>query len=288
MPGPLTRGMSQYSRQGGHFFEKRSGTRVHSNLHVSRASDVGAEEPPDQVGVVGCWWRHTTANRCGGDPAARTCQAHRPDIVGAAAMVTVYPAALSRSFKPKLVPVNLHVDQSGIYADNAPVVRREDITQAYLRPAFDKQVHRMTAYRSYGYYGFSITTPSLPLTIEMMTRSGPLNIDPGGEGPAGEILTALGIPVTTCPPGYRPQQTRRSWGLTAVIVVLFLAAFFGYYFFMVYKTIATERRHYAITLCMGPQVRAKARAASRSSALMRRHPPHGALAQVLAPSSRHR
>ena len=31
-----------------------------------------------------------------------------------------------------------------------------------------------------------------------------------------------------------------------------------------------------------------ARAASRSSALMRRHPPHGALAQVLAPSSRHR
>ena len=156
--------------------------------------------------------------------------------VGAAAMVTVYPAALSRSFKPKLVPVNLYVDQSGIYADNAPLVKREDITQAYIRPAFDKQLYRMTAYRSYGYYGFSITTPSLPLTIEMMTRSGPLNIDPGGEGPAGEILTALGIPVTTCPPGYRPQPSRRSWGLTAVIVALFLAAFFGYYFFMVYKT----------------------------------------------------
>jgi len=159
--------------------------------------------------------------------------------VGAGAMLVLYPAALSRSFKPKLVPVNLHVDQSGIYADNAPLVRREDITQAYIRPAFDKQVYRMGGQSSsmpLGVYRFAVTTPSLPLTIEMMTRSGPLNIDPGGEAPAGEILTALGIPVTTCPPGYRPQPSRRSWVPTAVIVALFLAAFFGYYFFMVYKT----------------------------------------------------
>lgn len=156
--------------------------------------------------------------------------------IGGGAMLTLYPAALSRSAKPKLVPVNLVVDQSGIYADDAPLARREDITQAYIRPAFDKQVYRMGGHSSFGYYRFSVTTPALPLTIEMMTRSGPLNIDPGGEGPAGEILTALGIPVTECPPGYRPRPSRRSWVSTALVVALFLAVFFGYYFFMVYKT----------------------------------------------------
>jgi hypothetical protein len=76
----------------------------------------------------------------------------------------------------------------------------------------------------------------MPLTVEMMTTSGPLHIDPGGEGPAGQILTALGFPVMTCPPDYRPPTSRKSWVLSAVIVVLFLAAFIGYYLYMVHKT----------------------------------------------------
>ncbi|OBF80005.1 hypothetical protein A5791_09625 [Mycobacterium sp. 852002-51163_SCH5372311] len=157
---------------------------------------------------------------------------------GAGAMLALYPAALSRSFKPKLVPVNLYVDQTGIYVDNAPLARREDITQAYIRPAFDKKTHRYSGGygSSMGPYRFNITTPAYPLTLEMLTRSGQLNIDPGGEGPAGEILTALGIPVTTCAPDYRPQPSRSSWVATAVIIGLFLAAFVGYYFFMVHKT----------------------------------------------------
>jgi hypothetical protein len=156
---------------------------------------------------------------------------------GGGAMLVFYPAALSRSFKPKLIPLNLYVDQTGIYADNAPLARREDITQAYIRPAFDKQVHRYSGYRSStGPYSFSITTPQYPLTLEMKTRTGQLNIDPGGEGPAGEILTALGIPVTTCAPNYRPEASRRSWVLSAIIIVLFLAVFIGYYLFMVHKT----------------------------------------------------
>src|SRR6185312_13676789 len=158
--------------------------------------------------------------------------------VGGGVMLSVYPAALSRSFKPKLVPVNLYVDQTGIYDDNAPLARREDITQAYIRPAFDKKTHRYSGGygSSTGPYSFKITTPAYPLTLEMMTKSGQLNIDPGGEGPAGEILTALGIPVTTCAPDYRPQPSRRSWLATAVIIVLFVAAFLGYYFSMAYKT----------------------------------------------------
>jgi hypothetical protein len=157
--------------------------------------------------------------------------------VGGGVMLAVYPAALSRSFKPKRVPVNLYVDQTGIYVDNAPLARREDITQAYIRPAVDKKTHRYSGGygSSMGPYRFSITTPAYPLTLEMMTRSGQLNIDPGGEGPAGEILTALGIPVTMCAPDYRPQPSRGSWVATAVIVVVFLAAFFGYYFVMAHK-----------------------------------------------------
>jgi hypothetical protein len=157
---------------------------------------------------------------------------------GGGAMVSAYSAALSRSFKPKRVPIYLYVDQTGIYVDNAPLARREDITQAYIRPAVDKKVHRYSGGygTSRGPYSFNITTPAYPLTLEMKTRSGQLNIDPGGEGPAGEILTALGIPVTTCAPEYRPQPSRRSWVATAVILGFFLAAFVGYYFVMASKT----------------------------------------------------
>jgi hypothetical protein len=150
-----------------------------------------------------------------------------------------YISMLQGAFKPKQVPVNLYVDQTGIYADNAPLARREDITTAYIRPAFDARMQRISGGygTSAGPYAFRLTLPGAPLTVEVATRSGPgLAIDPGGEGPAGQILTALGIPVTTCPPGYRPPAKRSSWVISAVIVVLFLAVFFGYYLFMVYKT----------------------------------------------------
>jgi hypothetical protein len=160
-------------------------------------------------------------------------------IVVPLAMLGVYPPMLSRALTPKRVPVNLTVDQSGVYADDAPLVRREDITQAYIRPALDQQVHRHVGYRSWapmGAFRFSITTPDYPLTVEMMTRRGQVNIDPGGEGPATQILSALGVPVTTCPPNYRPGPSRSMRAVSVVMVALFLAAFFAYYLFMAHRT----------------------------------------------------
>lgn len=172
------------------------------------------------VVVVPGIWKHTVA------------------VVAALAMLAVYPRMLSRASKPKLVPVELVADHTGLYADNALLARREDITSAYIRPAFDEQEHRYRAYGSIGYYRFRVTTPALPVTLEMtLRRSGQLNIDPGGEGHAAAILTALGLPVTTCAPGYRPRTRSSTWALTAVMLALFIAAFIGYYLYMAHHTV---------------------------------------------------
>jgi hypothetical protein len=170
--------------------------------------------------------------------------------VGGAAMLAIYPAMLSRSLKPKFVSVALSVDQSGIYADGVPWALSKDIAQAYIRPAFDERTHRISAYNSrVGAYSFKITTPSLPLTVELVTRDGgDLHIDPGGQEAAASILTALGVPVTMAPPQDAPENrvvktSAKTWILTAVIVVLALGALFGFYSYMVYKT--QHRQHHA-------------------------------------------
>ncbi|MDT5010941.1 MAG: hypothetical protein QOH57_2558 [Mycobacterium sp.] len=163
--------------------------------------------------------------------------------MAAAAMLAIYPLMLSRSFKPKFRSVALHVDQSGIYADGAPWARREDIAQAYIRPAFEKRTIRNSGYRSsFGYYSFNITTPSFPLTVELVTRDGgDLHIDPGGQEAAASILTALGFPVTMSAPQDAPENramktTGRVWIKTVLVVVLVLGALFGYAYYMYYKT----------------------------------------------------
>ena len=51
--------------------------------------------------------------------------------------ITIYPRALSCALTPHRAPVDLYVDQDGIYADDATLALRSDIEHAYIRPALD-------------------------------------------------------------------------------------------------------------------------------------------------------
>jgi hypothetical protein len=145
-------------------------------------------------------------------------------------MLLVYPRLVSRVLKPTFAAVNLYVDQTGVYADDAPMVRREDIVEAYIRPALESRVRRVNDSGA----RFAITLPAFPLTVELIKRSGAqLNIDPGDEQHGAAILTALGFPVTTSAPNYRHKTTARQWAVTVVVVVVFIVALFG---FSIYKS----------------------------------------------------
>lgn len=145
-------------------------------------------------------------------------------------MVLIYPRLVSRALKPTFAPANLYVDQTGVYADDAPMVRREDIAEAYIRPALESRIRRVNdSGRT-----FSITLPALPLTVELIKRTGgQLNIDPGDEQHGAAILAALGLPVTMSAPNYRPKTTARQWAITIVVVVVFVVSLFG---FSIYKS----------------------------------------------------
>lgn len=127
--------------------------------------------------------------------------------------------------------VGATADHNGIFIDGAPLVLRDDIEQAYIRPYLHSRV--MVS----GPIGrqMAVGLPSYPLTVEIIRRrGGQLNIDPGGEQQAAALLTALGIPVTRCEPDYRGNlyAKRSTWVWSVVIVVVFIAAFVGYYFVM--------------------------------------------------------
>ncbi len=148
-------------------------------------------------------------------------------LIAAAAIlvgfITIYPRALSCALVPQRAPVDLYVDQDGVYADDAPLARREDIENAYIRPALDDGAVPT---------GHHVGLPSYPLTVELQVRHrGQVNIDPGGQGPAAEILTALGFPITTCTPGYR-AQTNSQRTTSVVMVAFFVVAYVSYYLFM--------------------------------------------------------
>jgi hypothetical protein len=147
-------------------------------------------------------------------------------------LVVIYPRALSGALQPQRRRVDLEVNAGGVYADGAPLALRGDIEKAYIRAALGA---RTTQHRNYGGsvpVGYSVNLPAYPLTVELIVRRrGQINIDPGGRGPAGEILTALGFPVTTCAPNYR-ATTSNQRTMSIAIVVLFVAAYVGYYLFM--------------------------------------------------------
>jgi hypothetical protein len=118
-------------------------------------------------------------------------------------IAVIYLRTLSRAAKPVRVSVDLYVDQSGVYADDAPL-------------------------------SYPLHLPSVPLTVELKMRSGrQLNIDPGGQGArADDILTALGFPATMCAPDHRAKTTGGQWVTAVLIVVLFVSALLCFSFYM--------------------------------------------------------
>jgi len=142
--------------------------------------------------------------------------------------ITIYPRALSCALVPQRAPVDLYVDQNGVYADDAPLALRGDIEHAYIRPALD-------AHSEHGgvmAHGDHADLSSYPLTVELLVRHrGQVNIDPGGQGPAAEILTTLGFPVTICTPHHR-AQTNSQRATSVVLVALFVVAYVSYYLFI--------------------------------------------------------
>lgn len=136
-----------------------------------------------------------------------------------------------RPRRPKWVEAT--ADFGGIFVDGVPLVLRQDIQQAYIRPHRDAQTIRsgMPLQR------IVIGLPDYPLTVEIIRRHGTsLNLDPGGEQAAVALLTALGIPVTTCPPDYHGTEApkRSTWLLTVVVVIICLAALFGFAYYQWY------------------------------------------------------
>jgi hypothetical protein len=157
-------------------------------------------------------------------------------VIGAVVIVTafaaIYMRALSGALVPQRTPVELYVDHDGIYADNAPVAMRADIENAYIRPALAARTSRHSNVGGFTPTSYRLNLPSYPLTVELVVRrGGQINIDPGGPGPASEILIALGFAVTTCAPDYvaRTGSQRRS---SVLVLVVFAAMFVGYYIFM--------------------------------------------------------
>ena len=157
-------------------------------------------------------------------------------LIAAAAIlvgfITIYPRALSCALVPQRDSVDLYVDQGGIYADDAPLALRGDIENAYIRPALDAGTSHHASHGGAALTSYHVDLPSYPLTVELQVRHrGQVNIDPGGQGPAAEILTALGFPITTCAPRYR-AQTNSQRTTSVVMVALFVVAYVSYYLFI--------------------------------------------------------
>lgn len=163
-------------------------------------------------------------------------QTHRFVVRGLSyAMVGAACVWLTMRLKPRRPTwVEATADHNGVFVDGAPLVLRQDIEQAYIRPRIDARVlvSGMALQR------IVVGLPDYPLTVEIIRHHGAqLNLDPGSEQAAAAMLTAMGIPVTMCPPDYgKNLKPKRSTAfLTVAIVVVFLAAFVGYYLYMVAK-----------------------------------------------------
>ena len=156
-------------------------------------------------------------------------------VVVVGAMLVVYPRMLSRALVSRPDRVSLYVDESGVYTDDAPYALREDITAAYIRPALTARTSRHWNYGGSVPTTYSLDLPKYPLTVELVTHKGQLNINPGGQDAAAEILVALGFPVTMCAPDHVAGASRRQWVMSALIVVVILAAVFAYSAYMSHR-----------------------------------------------------
>ncbi|MEO7091713.1 MAG: hypothetical protein ABI175_00595 [Polyangiales bacterium] len=130
-----------------------------------------------------------------------------------AVFVAAYVALLSRGLQPLRQEVELHADPHGLFADGQPLVARADIVQAYLRPAIVA-----TAVKG-------VEVPAWPMTVELVTTTGQLNIDGGGEPQTQAILAAIGFPLTMVPATHiaqTPQNARNrrlGWIVALILVV---------------------------------------------------------------------
>lgn len=147
-------------------------------------------------------------------------------IVFGIAMGCFYLAVLSKSLVPRRDSVTLSANQSGVYANGAPLALRADIIQAYIRPAIAARTGRMTGHVG-GTGGVPVVwrlrMPEYPLTVELLTRVGQFNIDPGGQENAAAVLSALGFPVTMCEPARAHRFSWKGWLIFGIIVALVLA-----------------------------------------------------------------
>jgi hypothetical protein len=144
-------------------------------------------------------------------------------VVATAMMITL--TLLLRPRRPK--PIEVTADHDGVFADGVPLILRQDIFQAYIRP----RLNARTSISGSPGNRIVIGLPNYPLTVEIIRREGAqLNLDPGGEQAAAAMLTAMGIPVTMCAADYRGnlRPKRSQTFLTVVIVIVFLAALFGF------------------------------------------------------------
>jgi hypothetical protein len=144
---------------------------------------------------------------------------------GLAAAGCIWLTLKMKPRRPKWVEAT--ADHNGIFVDGVPLVLRENIQQAYIRQHIDSRVMvtGMPLQR------LVIGLPNYPMTVEIIRHKGAqLNIDPNGEQAAVALLTALGIPVTMCAGDYRGNQRPKKSQtlLTVVVVVVFLAALFGF------------------------------------------------------------
>ena len=201
---------------------------------VSRTGDRGADETQPDLGVFGGGIAATFLVI----PAAVLL----PDdvkklgiTVVAIAVGSIYLAVLSKSLVPRRDSVALSVDPSGVYANGAPLAVRADITQAYIRPAIAARTGRMIGHVG-GTGGvpmaWRLRMPEYPLTVELLTRVGQFNIDPGGQVNAAAVLSALGFPATMCEPSRGRRYSWKGWLIVGIIVALFLAGAVASYIYV--------------------------------------------------------
>jgi hypothetical protein len=100
------------------------------------------------------------------------------------AFVAAFGALLSRALVPSRQTVELVADARGLFANGAAIVARAEITRAYLRPA-------IAAWSSK-----NVRAPAWPMTVEIVSARGQLNVDAGSEDAARSLLASLGFPAT--------------------------------------------------------------------------------------------
>jgi hypothetical protein len=133
-----------------------------------------------------------------------------------AVFAAAYVALLSRGLTPLRDVVDLHADARGLMANGQWLVERSAIVQAYLRPAT-----AATAVKG-------VALPAWPMTVELVTTTGQLNIDGGDDQRTQHILVSLGFPLTMVAATHiaatpQNQRNRRLGWIVSIGVAVLIA-----------------------------------------------------------------